>query len=184
MRIFRVFLIFLPLFLVACAHSGTPATYLVEQTGPYRLDSGDALRVTVYGDAQLTNTYRIDDAGNISIPLVGDVPARGLTAAMLTDRISGALANGFMRNPNVAVEVSEYRPFFIQGAVAEAGQYSYTYGMTVRAAISSAGGHSDTANRNTATIYRRQGVEMAKGNVALDFPILPGDTIVISERWL
>lgn len=182
MRIARWFLLFLPLLLAACAH-GRPATYLVEQTGPYALDSGDVLRVTVYGDADMTNTYRIDDSGAIAMPLIGSVPARGMTTDMLASSITGALANGFMRSPNVAVEVAEYRPYFIQGAVRNSGQFTYVYGMTVRAAISTAGGHSDTANRDSAVIYRRQGSEMVKGSVGLDFPILPGDTIVISERW-
>lgn len=180
----RFVLILLPLLLAACTHTGRPATYLVEQTGPYLLDSGDVLRVTVYGDANLTNTYRVDDAGAISMPLIGSVPARGVTTGALSQRVAAALAAGYIRNPNVAVEVAEYRPFFIQGAVGTPGQFPYVYGMTARAAISAAGGFSDTANRNSATIYRRQGGEMVKGNVGLDFPILPGDTIVVSERWI
>ncbi|WP_127142729.1 polysaccharide biosynthesis/export family protein [Pelagibacterium montanilacus] len=170
-------------FASACAHNG-PATYLVEQAGPYRLDSGDVVRVSVYGDEELTNTYRIDDAGDIAMPLVGTVSARGITTEAAAARITSALANGLMRSPNVAVEVAEYRPFFIQGAIASAGQLPYVYGMTVRAAVSAAGGYSDTANQTNATVYRRQGEEMVRGNVGLDFPIQPGDTIVISERWL
>ncbi|WP_196259008.1 polysaccharide biosynthesis/export family protein [Pelagibacterium limicola] len=183
MRIARWFLLLLPLLAAACAH-GRPATYLVEQTGPYALDSGDVLRVTVYGEQDLTNTYRIDDAGAIAMPLVGTVAARGKTTEMVARGITGALANGFMRSPNVAVEVAEYRPYFIQGAVRNSGQFTYVYGMTVRAAISTAGGHTETANRDSAVVYRRQGHEMVKGTVGLDFPILPGDTIVISQRWL
>jgi polysaccharide biosynthesis/export protein len=182
MRNARWILLLLPLLLAACAH-GRPATYLVEQTGPYALDSGDVLRVTVYGDPDLTNTYRIDDSGAIAMPLIGTVPARGKSTDMLASGITGSLANGFMRSPNVAVEVAEYRPYFLQGAVRNSGQFTYVYGMTVRAAISAAGGHTETANRDSAIIYRRQGKEMAKGSVGLDFPILPGDTIVISERW-
>lgn len=180
----RLGLLLLPLFLGGCAHSGRPATYLVEQTGPYLLDSGDVLRVSVYGDPNLTNTYRVADSGAIAMPLVGTIPARGLTTEALSRKVASALAASFMRNPNVAVEVAEYRPFFIQGAVGSSGQYSYSYGMTVRAAISAAGGFTDTANRNTATLYRRQGSEMIKGTVELDFPIMPGDTVVIAERWI
>ncbi len=179
----RSALLLLPLILAGCAQTA-PATYLVEQTGPYLLDSGDVLRVTVYGDADLTNTYRVDDAGTISMPLVGSVSARGATTDQLSRRVASALAAGYIRNPNVAVEVAEYRPFFIQGAVGASGQYPYVYGMTVRSAVSAAGGFSDTAQQGSVTIYRRQGQEMVKGNVALDFPILPGDTVVVSERWI
>ena len=168
--------------LSACATT-RPATYLVETKGPYQLDTGDTVRVTVYGDAELTGTYRVDDSGAVAFPLVGPVQVRGKTTKMAASSIAAALANGYMRNPDVAVEVAEYRPFFIQGEIGNAGQFPYVFGMTVRAAISTAGGFTDTANRQNATVYRLQGGQMIKGNVDLDFPIFPGDTIVIEERW-
>ena len=182
MRWLALFMIVFVLPLTACA-STRPATYLVETKGPYQLDTGDAVRVTVYGDADLSETYRIDDSGAIAFPLVGPVQVRGQTTATAASRIAAALANGYMRNPDVAVEVAEYRPFFIQGEVGAPGQYPYIFGMTVRAAISTAGGFTDTADRDRALVYRRQGQEMARGGVELDFPIYPGDTIVIQERW-
>jgi len=168
--------------LAACA-STRPATYLVETKGPYQLDTGDTVSVRVYGDTELSSTYKIDDSGAIAFPLVGPVQVRGTTTNVAAGRLAAALANGYMRNPNVAVEVAEYRPFFIQGEVKNAGQFQYVYGMTVRAAISTSGGFSETADRNRAIVYRRQGDQMVKGNVDMDFPIYPGDTIVISERW-
>jgi polysaccharide export outer membrane protein len=168
--------------LAACATTGD-ATYLVDTKGPYQLDTGDSLRVTVYGDEQLTDTYRVDDSGAVAFPLVGSVQVRGQTTQVAGRRIAAALANGYMRDPNVAVEVAEYRPFFIQGEIGNSGQFPYVHGMTVRAAISTAGGFSDTADRNKAVVYRRQGDQMVKGTVDLDFPIHPGDTIVVLERW-
>lgn len=168
---------------VAGCASTRPATYLVETKGPYQLDTGDAVRVSVYGDTELSSTYRVDDSGAIAFPLVGPVPVRGATTKVAAGRLAAALANGYMRNPDVAVEVAEYRPFFIQGEIKNAGQFQYVYGMTVRAAISTSGGFSDTADRNRALVYRRQGDQMVKGSVNLDFPIFPGDTIVIQERW-
>jgi polysaccharide export outer membrane protein len=161
-----------------------PATYLVETKGPYALDTGDVVRVTVYGEAELTNSYRVDDAGNLSLPLIGAVPVRGKTTQIAAARITAALAAGYIREPSVAVEMEAYRPFYIQGAVKQGGQFPYVYGMTVRAAISTAGGYSDTADRSRAVIYRRLGDELVKGAVDLDYPIFPGDTIVVSERWL
>lgn len=168
--------------LAGCATT-RPATYLVETKGPYQLDTGDSVRVTVYGDTELSNTYRVDDSGAIAFPLVGPVQVRGVTTKVAAGRLAAALANGYMRNPDVAVEVAEYRPFFIQGEVRNAGQFQYVYGMTVRAAISASGGFTDTADRNRAIIYRLQGEEMVKGTVDLDTPIYPGDTVVILERW-
>jgi polysaccharide export outer membrane protein len=182
MRWLPILTVVLMLPVAGCATT-RPATYLVETKGPYELDTGDTVRVTVYGDAELTTTYRVDDAGAIAFPLVGPVLVRGTTTNVAAQRVASALANGYMRNPDVAIEVGEYRPFFIQGEIGNAGQFPYVHGMTVRSAISTAGGFSDTADRNQAVVYRRQHDQMVKGNVDLDFPIFPGDTIVILERW-
>lgn len=184
MRWLNVFLILLLLPLAGCAMGGRPATYEVDTKGPYQLDSGDVLRVLVYGEESLSKTFRVDDAGNVSLPLVGPVRVRGATTDVAAARISAALADGFMRSPNVSVEVEQYRPFFIQGEVKTGGQFTYVYGMTVRAAISTAGGYTETADRSSALVYRRHGHEMIKSRVELDFPIYPGDTIVVLERWI
>ncbi len=182
---FRLFALLALLPLAACSFSAPhPATYPVETKGPYTLDTGDLIRINVYGEASLTNSYRVDDSGAVSVPLIGSIMVRGGTTQNAASRISAALANGFMREPNVAVEVAEYRPFFIEGEVKTAGKYPYVYGMTVRAAIATAGGFSETANRGYAVLYRQRGAEMVKGAVGLDFPIYPGDTVVIDERWL
>lgn len=184
MRWLRLFLVLLLVPLAGCALNARPSTYLVEVKGPYALDTGDVIRVTVYGEPELTKSFKVDDGGAVSLPLIGAIPVRGLTTQMAAAAITAALADGYIREPSVAVEIETYRPFFIQGAVKTAGQFPYVYGMTVRAAISTAGGFSDTADRTRAIVYRRQGKEMVKGVVGLDFPIYPGDTVVISERWL
>ncbi|VAW24200.1 hypothetical protein MNBD_ALPHA11-332 [hydrothermal vent metagenome] len=184
MRWLSLFALLLLFPLSGCAINSAPATYMVETEGPYTLDSGDVLRVSVYGDEELTNQYRVDDNGAIAFPLVGPIIVRGQTTQIAAARITAALANGFMRNPNVAVEVEIYRPFFIQGEVIASGQFPYVFGMTVRAAISTAGGFTDTANRTRVVIYRPEGNQMIKGSVELDFPVRPGDTIVVLDRWI
>ncbi len=184
MRWLRLLFLLILVPLAACATNGTPATYLVEVKGPYALDTGDVVRVSVYGEAELTKSYRVDDGGALAVPLVGTVKVRGKTTQQAAAAIRAALAAGYIRDPSVAVEIEAYRPFFIQGAIKSGGQFPYVYGMTVRAAISTAGGYTDTADRTRAVIYRRQGNEMVKGIVSLDYPIYPGDTIVVSERWL
>ena len=184
MHLLRLILVLLMVPLAGCALNARPSTYLVETKGPYALDTGDVVRVSVYGEAELSKSYQVDDGGALSLPLVGPVSVRGKTTQMAAARIAAALAEGYIREPSVAVEIATYRPFFIQGAVKTGGQFVYVYGMSVRAAISTAGGFSETADRTRAIVYRRQGNEMVKGVVDLDFPIYPGDTIVISERWL
>ena len=183
MRWLRLFLFVLLLPLAACA-TGHPTLYQLEARGPYLLDSGDIVRVSVYGDDGLSKSYKVDDDGSIAFPLVGPIAVGGLTTSQAAGAIAKALTGGYMRNPSVAVEIDTYRPFYIQGAVKNGGQFTYVSGMTVRAAISTAGGFSDTANRSRATVYRKIGEQMAKDSVDLDFPIYPGDTIVIAERWL
>src|SRR5690606_27241232 len=122
MRWLPIFMIALLLPLAGCTTT-RPATYLVDTKGPYQLDTGDAVRVTVYGDAELSDTYRIDDSVAIAFTLVGPVPVRGVTTTAAAGRLAAALANGYMRNPDVAVEVAEYRPFFIQGEIKNAEQF-------------------------------------------------------------
>lgn len=170
--------------MAACAVAPTNLNDLSNVAGPYRLGAGDVLRVTVYGDDKLSGSYTVDDTGLIAFPLAGPISAQGLTTSETAARISAALASGYMRSPSVAVEIATYRPFFIQGGVTASGQYPYVYGMTVRAAISTAGGYTLEADRKRATIYRRQGSQTIDALVALDTPIQPGDIIVIKELGL
>ncbi len=184
MRWLQLCLLLVLLPLAACSLNGKTTTYSLEPRNIYTLGGGDVIRVKVYGDETVTGSYRVDDAGTVSMPLVGQLRVAGKTTAETAATIAAALANGYVRNPDVAVEIEAYRPFFIQGAVKTGGQFPYVSGMTIRAAVSTAGGYSDTANRQRATIYRKVGDQMQKSVVNLDFPISPGDTIVIAERWL
>jgi polysaccharide export outer membrane protein len=184
MRWLQLCLLLLVVPLAACSLNGKVSTYPTQSITPYTLSGGDVIAVAVYGDESLSKTYKVDDTGTVSLPLVGPIAVRGLTVKQTAAAIAAALANGFMRSPNVTVQIDTYRPFYIQGAVKNGGQFPYVPGMTIRSAISTAGGFSDTANRNRATIYRKQGEQMIKTSVGLDFPIYPGDTIVIAERWI
>lgn len=160
------------------------AAYKVDTPHEYTLDTGDVVRVTVYGDTTLTNTYTVTDKGTISFPLAGAVNVRGHTITTAERVITQLLADGYMISPKVSVEISTYRPFFIEGAITTAGQYPYVYGMTARAAIATAGGFAEYADRGRVMVYRRVGKAMTKQAIGLDQPIRPGDTVVVLERWL
>ena len=149
---------------------------------PYRLDSGDVLRVTVFEQDELTNTYSVDKGGHISFPLVGSIGARGMTPKQMEGRIATGLRRGFLRDPDVSVEVATYRPFFIMGEVGTSGQYVYVPGMTVQNAIAIAGGFSARAEQTDVDITRNVNGEIITGRVPISDPILPGDTIAIRER--
>ena len=136
--------------------AGRPIAYAepvpVPHDAAYHLDAGDRLRVVVYGQEGLTNTYAIDAGGSITMPLIGAVPARGRTPAGLAAEISARLRRGFIRDPSVAVEIESYRPFFILGEVAAPGQYPYVPNMTVESAVAIAGGFSPRARRDRVTL--------------------------------
>lgn len=179
-------LLLLPLLLLVlsgCAMNKVTA-YRADMPSEYALDTGDVVRVTVYGDDTLTNTYAVTDKGTINLPLAGQVMVRGQTVSAAERMITKLLADGYMISPKVSVEVSTYRPFFIDGEVTNGGQYPYVYGMTARAAIATSGGFTEFADRGHVTIYRRVGKAMTKQSAGLDTVILPGDSLVISERWL
>ncbi|MGC1663288.1 MAG: polysaccharide biosynthesis/export family protein, partial [Bradyrhizobium sp.] len=146
---------------------------------PYRLDAGDKLRVVVFGQEGLTNTYAIDAGGAITMPLIGAVAARGKTPAGLAADISARLRNGYIREPSVAVEVESYRPFFILGEVAAPGQYPYVPNMSVESAVAIAGGFSPRAKRDSVTLTHNAGRTV----VPLGTSISPGDTVLVGERW-
>jgi len=149
----------------------------------YHLDAGDKLRVVVYGQEGLTNTYAIDAAGSITMPLIGSVHARGRTTAGLAADITAKLRNGFIREPSVAVEIESYRPFFILGEVQAPGQYPYVPNMTVESAIAIAGGFSPRARRDIVTLTHTDSSGVARYEVPLGTPLKPGDTVQVSERW-
>jgi polysaccharide export outer membrane protein len=150
---------------------------------PYVLDSGDRLRVVVFGQDGLSNSYAVDAAGKISMPLISEVEARGRTTEELARVIAGRLRAGYVREPHVAVEVDAYRPFFVLGEVTAAGQYAFVNGLTVEKAIAVAGGYSPRAQRNGAVVARVIRGQLVHEAVPLSFPVRPGDTITVEERW-
>jgi polysaccharide export outer membrane protein len=151
--------------------------------GPYTLDSGDKLRIVVFGQDTLSNNYTVDAAGQVTLPLVGAVEARGLTTAQLGGAIAGRLRSGYVRDPSVAVEIETYRPFFVLGEVTYPGQYPYVPNMTVENAIAIAGGFTPRASRDKVTITRKVQGRPGRYVLPLRYPLRPGDAIEVSERW-
>jgi polysaccharide export outer membrane protein len=149
----------------------------------YRLDAGDRLRVVVYGQEGLTNSYAVDAGGSITMPLIGAVSARGRTPAELAAAIAARLRNGYIREPYVAAEVEAYRPFFILGEVAAPGQYPFVPNMSVESAVAIAGGFSPRAKRDRVTITHTDARGTVRVTVPLGTPLSPGDTVVVGERW-
>lgn len=169
--------------LSGCAsYKPAPKSFQEATIQPYRLDSGDRLRVSVFEQPSLSNTYTVDQAGYIAFPLIGQITARGQTMPTLEGAIAAKLKQGYLRDPDVTIEVDRYRSVFIMGEVGQAGQYSYVPGMTVQNAIAVAGGFSPRANQSTVDVTRKVNGRIVTGRVPITDPVMAGDTLYIRER--
>jgi polysaccharide biosynthesis/export protein len=144
----------------------------------YTLGPGDQLSIKVVGAEDLTGDYPVSDNGMVSFPLIGDVKAAGQTRAVLEHEIAQKLAQGYIRNPQVSIAITKYRPFYIYGEVSKPGEYPYASGMRVLNAIATAGGFTYRANQNYVIVQRHG--EKARGEGAT--PIEPDDVIEVPER--
>jgi protein involved in polysaccharide export with SLBB domain len=149
----------------------------------YVLGPTDKLRVTVFGEDALSGEYIIGSDGRLSLPLVGNVKAVGLTVGQLQEEITSAYQNGYVKDPKVTAEVISARPFFIMGEVKTPGQYPFVAGLTALNAVATAGGF--TYRAKTDVVYIRHANEVGDDKVDLTptTQVLPGDTIRIEERW-
>lgn len=151
-------------------------------TSSYRLASGDRVRVTVFRHEDLSGEFALDGAGNFAMPLIGEVQAYGLTTRELESRLQQKLSDGYLVEPQVAVEVLNYRPFYILGEVRAPGAYPYVNGMTVLNAVALAGGFSYRAKQDEF-LLQRGGSNAGSTEVAGDSALLPGDIITVQERF-
>ena len=164
------------------SYAPAPKAFHEATIQPYRLDSGDLLSVTVFEQPSLSNTYTVDQAGYISFPLVGQVTARGQTLSGLSGAIAAKLKQGYLRDPDVSIEVDRYRPVFVMGEVGRPGQYSYVPGMTAQNAIAIAGGFTPRGNQREIDVTRKINGQILTGKTTISAPILAGDTIYVKER--
>ena len=184
LRAFHFFVIACLALLAGCAQQPKVDERFVEAlNAPYRRDAGDRLRIVVFDQPNLSNTYAVDDSGNVSMPLIGDVRARGLTTQQLEGAVTAQLGDGFLRNPSVSVQVDTYRPFFILGEVGAPGQYPYVAGLTAMTAVAIGGGFTSRAVRDMVQISRKYNGTIVEARIPIDHPIRPGDTVTVIERW-
>jgi polysaccharide export outer membrane protein len=149
----------------------------------YQLGAGDEVRITVFGEANLTGTYKVDGRGQVSMPLVGQVTARGLTTDEVSEAVAEALRAGYLRDPRVSAEVAAYRPYYILGEVGRPGTYPYQNGLTVMNAVATAQGFTYRANERVVYIKRDGEAEERKYDLDSGLPVQPGDTIRVVERF-
>jgi polysaccharide export outer membrane protein len=177
--------------LLVAACSGTIGTFpsepapmtIANPSEGYLLEPGNRVRITVFNEPNLSGDFTLDPVGNIALPLVGSVPASGVTAKILAVRIADALKQqNFLQSPNVAAEVQTFRPFYVLGEVKQGGEFQYSSGMTVLSAIARAGGYGYRAVSDQVVLVRIVDGKQMEYTATERTPILPGDVIKILER--
>jgi len=161
---------------------GEAAAVAVERRS-YQLDTGDQLRIFVYAQPSLSRVYSVDDAGRISVPLIGQLKVRGYSPRAVENAVRRRLAGGFVKDPQVTVEVAQFRPYFVMGQVQSAGGFNFAVGLTVREAVALAGGFAARADQRFVKLTRTANGVRGTYEVLLDEPVRPGDTISVPERW-
>ena len=175
--------------LFALAACGTPADDLPPITdaapGEYHLGAGDKLRIIIFGEERLTGEFQVGASGDIALPLIGGVHAAGLSTPEVEKEIASALRKAKMfKDPNVTVEIINYRPVFVLGEVSKPGQYPYQPGMSVVTAVAVAGGFTYRAVDNVFSIVRTTDAATLEQRAVRQTPVQPGDVITIYERRL
>jgi polysaccharide export outer membrane protein len=160
--------------------SAEPEAFKVED---YRLGAGDRVRLTVFGETDLSGDFSVDGTGQVSLPLIGEVEARNLTVREFQRAVDARLRDGYLKDPRVSAEVVQYRPFYILGEVQRPGTYAYQNGLTVLNAVATAQGFTYRANEKVVFIRRDGDQEEQKFPLTSTTPVRPGDTIRISERF-
>lgn len=153
-----------------------------QQVEAYRLGGGDRVKITVFGQDDLSGEYPIDGTGSISMPLIGQVNVINLTTGQVENKVRDALAGNYLVNPIVSAEVTNYRPYYILGEVGNPGQYPYSSGLTVMEAVASAGGFSYRANKKVVFITPNDSSQESTVTLDSSTVVQPGDTLRIKER--
>jgi protein involved in polysaccharide export with SLBB domain len=172
------------------AYIGMPFAAAQSNQPLYTLGAGDKLRVTVFGEKDLSGEFDIDGAGNVSLPLIGEVQAGNQSPRQLEEAIANRLKDGVLKEPKVTVDVLNYRPFYILGEVRQPGSYAYVNGISILKAVAMAGGFTYRADKRDIRVIR--GAEAARlprnsddrgERVGQHTVVLPGDVITVTERF-
>jgi polysaccharide export outer membrane protein len=183
-RLLRACTLGILLMLCACASNTgrLPALPNDPAGNVYLLGAGDSLRITVFGEADLSGTFKISDNGALVMPLVGQVAAQGLSVPELQKKLVGLLNVKAVRSPDVTIQVEEYRPFFILGEVKNPGSYPYVPDMTVLTAVAIAGGFTFRASQDEVSVTRKSNGKAVEARARRDARVLPGDVVNVFER--
>jgi polysaccharide export outer membrane protein len=154
------------------------------QLSTYKLGAGDTISIRVLGEDDLKRErVRLSDAGTVSFPVLGEIKVKGMTVGALEDYVAKGLRGRYLVNPQVNVSIDEYRSYFVNGQVEKPGGYPYSPGLTVRKAVSLAGGFRERASREKISIIRDDDPSQTPRRVDLNTAVLPGDILTVEESF-
>jgi polysaccharide export outer membrane protein len=153
------------------------------EAGPYVLGPGDKIRLKIYGDSDVNGEYEVSSGGNVSIPLIGQVKAAGQTTSQLERTLFARMKGKIANDPKINIEIATYAPFYIYGEVKKAGVYPFQPGMTVAAAVATAGGLTYRANEDKVLLQRANSPTTVAVAVDGGTRVYPGDNIRVAERF-
>ena len=174
--------------LAACSDSsGAPpspsfATGAKALERTYRLGIGDKLKITVFGEENLSGATEVNAMGQVALPLAGEIPAKGLAINQFRDAVVRRLSDGYLKAPKVTVEITNYRAIYVHGEVKSGGEFAFKPGLTLRDAVAVAGGYTYRADQSEILITR-EGEQITRIPLPSDVPVLPGDNLQIPERF-
>jgi len=152
----------------------------------YALGPGDEVSIQVFGEPDLSQRLKIAVNGRMNFPFLGELSVAGLTTGELEKRITDGLRGDFLVDPKVSVTITEYRPFFVNGQVKSPGSFPFQPGLTVRKALSLAGGLTERASEKRVTVISEN--DKLKGSskgrpVRMEDQVSPGDIVTVDESF-
>jgi len=148
----------------------------------YKLNSGDTISIIVFNEEDMTvRNVRIPKQGVITFPYLGEIKVSGLTLRKLKKKLIKKLKKGYLKKPELVINIESYRPFFVNGQVNSPGGYPYVDGLTVRKAIAIAGGLTDRATLKKVSLVAEGKKTSKKIDKSLDVPMNAGDVLTIGE---
>ncbi len=171
------------LFIFGTVSPATAAPPASASLDDYRLGAADHVRILVYNEPNLSGEFTVNANGSLSVPLIGDVTAVNRTTTEIRKEIEGRLAEGYLRAPQVSIDVLTFRPFYILGEVNKPGNYEYSAGLTVMRAVATANGFTYRADQKHVYIKHAGDAQEQRYTISSDLPLQPGDTVRIGERF-
>ncbi|PLY16408.1 MAG: capsular biosynthesis protein [Sedimenticola sp.] len=168
------------IFLIICIN---PVSGLAASLDDYRLGAGDKIRIQVFGEDDLTVETLVGEAGTLSYPFLGEITVKGQTLSGLEKFIAGKLKGPYLVDPEVTVSILEYRQFYVNGHVQKPGGFPFQPGMTVRKAISLAGGFEERANKEKVFVVHGDDPNGVQIPVKLEALVQPGDIVTVDRSF-